>query len=181
MLDEMAKRSATEAVDAYCRKLRKNERESRDVRLHNIKKLLENYRQLKKHAETAVYSSMQKEVEELLNEIWDQNYRRTEQIVFSIKTSATKTRIILAHVDAALEQYRLYCYASPDRLLRDRFDSLSARYIDDDEKSVNQIARDLHVDRRTVQRYIKKALNEVSAFMFGIDGIVSMQEDTENE
>lgn len=179
MLDEVAKRSAGEAVDAYCRKQKKEERSFRDRRLRNTKKLLENYRQLKKHAETAVYSSMQEEVEQIINEMWDP-HNRSEQIIFSIKTSATKTRIILAHVDAELEQYKNLCYSSPDRLLRDRADALFARYIDEDEKSVNQIARDLHVDRRTAQRYIKKALDDVSAFMFGIDGIVIFKDDYDN-
>lgn len=180
VIETVATISAEKALKNDRIQREKVEREMRDARRYNMKKLIVNYRQLKKYAETAVYSSMQKEVAELINEIWDP-YNRSEQIIVSIKTSATRTRIIMAHVDTALEQYRLYCESSSNPLSHDRFYALSARYIDEEEKSVNQIARKLHVDRRTVQRYIKRALSEVTGFMFGVDGVLIAQDEYEND
>lgn len=175
MLEEIAtnagKIGAKTALAEDRQKQKREEKKFRDRRLRNTKKLLENYRRLKKHAETAVYSSMQEEVEDIISQMWDP-YDRSEQTIFSIKSSATRTSIIMAHVTAELEQYRKLCYSSPNSIDRDRADALFARYIDDDEKTIDEIAVTLSADKRTVYRYIDKALNDVAAFMFGIDGIV---------
>ena len=165
------KEGAKAALEEQRRSKIKDSKKFRDRRLRNTRKLLENYRRLKKHAETAVYSSMQEEVEDIIQQMWDP-YDRAEQQIFSIKSSATRTSIIMAHITAELEQYRKLCYSSPNAIDRDRADALFARYIDDNELTVEQIAEVLHVDKRTIFRYIDKALNDVSAFMFGIDGIV---------
>ena len=171
MLEIAAQRGAKKALEEEDKARRKSMQQKRDKRLRNTKRLLTNYRRLKKHAETAVYSSMQEEVEDFMDLMWDP-YDKAEQTVFSIKTSATRTSIIMAHVTAELEQYRKLCYASPNSIDHDRADALFARYIDEDEKTVDQIASMINADKRTVYRYIDKALNDVSAFMFGIDGIV---------
>lgn len=176
LLKKAAALGAREALDAQRKKRIKEAKQFRDRRLRNTRKLLENFRRLKKHAEGAVYSSMQEEVEDIINEMWDP-YNRSEQIVFSIKTSATKTGIIMAHVETMLEQYRELCDRSPHSIDKDRAYALYARYIDEDEKTVEQIAGDLSVDKRTVYNYIDKALNDVAAFMFGIDGIMEIEDD----
>lgn len=179
LIQKAAEIGASKALDAERKKRIKDAKQYRDRRLRNTRKLLENFRRLKKHAEGAVYSSMQEEVEDIINEMWDP-YNRSEQIVFSIKTSATKTGIIMAHVETMLEQYRKLCYQSPRAIDKDRAYALFARYIDEDEKTVEQIAQELNVDKRTVYNYIDKALNDVSAFMFGIDGIVISKDDCDN-
>ncbi len=170
------KEGARAALEEDRKKQKKDAKKFRDLRLRNTRLLIENYRRLKEHAETAVYSSMQEEVEDIVTMMWDPS-NRSEQQVFSIKSSATKTGIIMAHVTAELEQYRKMCYRSPNAIARDRVDALFARYIDENEKTVVQIAMELAVDVRTVQRYIQTAIDDVAAFMFGIDGIVVEEDD----
>lgn len=167
---------ATRALEKFKRTQEKESKKTRDRRLRNTRKLLENYRRLKRHAESAVYSSMQEEVEDIINEMWDPN-DRSEQIVFSIKSSATRTSIIMAHVTAEIEEYRRLCYASPNQIDRDRADALFARYIDENEMTIEEIADKLCVGERTVQRYIERATKDVSVFMFGIDGLVVVKND----
>lgn len=171
---------ATRALEKFRRTQEKESKKSRDRRLRNTRKLLENYRRLKRHAESAVYSSMQEEVEDIINEMWDPN-DRSEQIVFSIKSSATRTSIIMAHVTAEIEEYRRLCYASPNQIDRDRADALFARYIDENEKTIEEIADKLCVGERTVQRYIERATKDVSVFMFGIDGLVVVKNDYDDK
>ena len=180
MMEQIAVRAAKAAVEEERRSKVEDSEEFRDRRLRNTKKLLENYRRLRKHAESAVYSSMQEKVEDIIQKIWDPGIR-SEQIVFSIKTSVTRTNLIMAHVNAMIEEYRRLCYASPDLIDRDRADALFARYIDDNELTVEEIAEKLCVSVRTVHRYLKQAIDEVSAFMFGIDGIVTVKKDFDSD
>lgn len=167
-----AKEGAKEALRVEAQRKEKEKKDILDSRLHNVRLLLKNFRSLKEHSESAVYSSLQKsEIIDIVKMMWDPN-NRSEYIVEAIKQSAIKTNIIIAHITTGLEQYKQVCYHSSKLVDRDRVDVLFARYIDEPELTVEELAKKLKVDKRTVYNYLDTATEELTAFMFGVDGLI---------
>lgn len=141
-------------------------------RQHNTRLLLANYRNLKEHVAGAVYNGRKAnetalEILEGLDEFeYEDNY-----VINSIKQSQQRTMIILTHIDAMLNLYRIACEQSgkPEEMRHYRI--LYAAYIDPERKSAEKIAKENDVEKRTFYSDIKKAIKPLSALLFGIDGV----------
>ena len=89
----------------------------------------------------------------------------------SIKKSQQRTLIILAHIDQMLELYKAYCYASSNKEEARRYGVLMAYYIEEPKKSALEIAGTFDIDKRTVYKDIKAAVNPLTTLLFGIDSL----------
>lgn len=159
------------------RELEKNERY--DSRLHNTKLLLRNFRSFKAHAENAVYkaelATYEDEREDTPLEILEDfmEGRNDKLTVESIRRSATRTAIIVQHIQTMMRLYRAYCEISgTDEDLR-RWRVVNAFYIEEPKQSISKIAASEGVVERTVYKDIDAAVEKISALMFGIDGLQS--------
>lgn len=158
------------AIEAYRKEAEKEREENRDKRLYNTKLLLEKYRGLKKYSEDAVYDATQLDDDDELKSIVEaaglgrDSYSMT---VDSIRDRVAKTRLIMDHVTRMLEYYEYRCVSSGKPELIRKWEIIKSLYLDEDELTVQELAEKFHVDERTVYRYHKTAIQDISALLFG--------------
>lgn len=141
-----------------------------DKRLRNTKMLLKNYRSFKVHCDSAVYnvSQMDENAIDILDLMWDP-HNRNGMTVESIKRSATRTSIIMDHIDEMLKIYRTICDQSEKAEDKRRCRVIHAMYISDVIMSADRIAEMECIDTRTVYKDIDVACEKISALVFGVD------------
>ncbi|MCD8206701.1 MAG: hypothetical protein LUD72_02050 [Bacteroidales bacterium] len=166
--DSAAQIGAKEALAAV-----KKENSTRgDRRLRNTKLLLRNYHMLKEHAESSVFGRTQ--MEESATDILDSmmSIYDSDTIIESIKRSATRTAIMVAHIDTMIAMYEIYCErsADPDLELR-RFDVMWDRYIAEPCLSIGDIADKQCISKDTVYADLRVATERLTALIFGVDGL----------
>lgn len=152
---------------------RKRERCDRaDRRLRNTKLLLRNYHMLKEHAENSVFGRTQMEesaldILESMMSLYD-----NEVIIESIKRSATRTAVIVSHIETMFRLYAAYCDKAADRYIEmRRYEVLWDLYMAEDTLSVKDVAKKQHVSMDTVYTDRKVAVEKLTALIFGVDGL----------
>ena len=176
ILDKIISDAVTKAVRTIREEERKQLMTKSDIRLHNTKILLENYRNFKQHSQKSI-KSINQLVQHKLQEIskvnididfsqkWDDIY------VDSIVKSSAKTAIILKQIDSFIEYYDLKCMSSKREDIRRRIKVIKMLYINEKEMTYEDIAEKLFINVRTVDNTRKAATRELSALFFGIDGV----------
>ena len=122
-----------------------------DARYQDVKLLMKNYRRLKiYYAKVSPEAAVE---------------------VDSIFAMRRKTGLMMSHVDNMLRAYEAMCSKAltPDEARR--WDALYLRYISDERLSVDDIAEELGVDKRTFYRDINMALEDLAVLLFGIEAI----------
>jgi hypothetical protein len=95
-----------------------------------------------------------------------------EVIIESIKRSATRTAIIVSHIETMFGLYEAYCEKSPNKEIeRRRYDVVWDMYMADEVLSAKEIAKKQNVSTRNVYEDIKVATERLSALIFGVDGL----------
>lgn len=175
--EEIIKLAAAEGAKAGIEKYKAEQQKALqhryDKRLKNAKLLLQNYREFKIYAENAKYTAEQAEdAIDILDLMWDPN-NRSDLNIESIKASALKTKIIMAHIDGMLCTYRELCEKSQDPVQLRRYEVLYDRYISDEQMSMEDIADKQHIDVRTAYMDLNTATQRIAKLVFGVDSIVS--------
>jgi len=146
-----------------------------DRRIANTRLLLRNYRSLVDHFENSVYTASHVDVEaglslaEILGYINENAGDRLK--VESIKHSTAKTKILISHIDAMLDIYRVFCENSPHAEDMRRYRIIHFLYLDDEPKTAEELAEIESTNRRTVYRDVTIAVEKLTALIFGADGI----------
>lgn len=133
----------------------------KDRRLRNTKLLVENHRLLSKHCE-GINDDL--EIYETLV------YDPTQLELHALMKYKAKTKRMLNYFDSQLERYKEFCNKNGPMAER-RYKILYAMYIDEHKKSADDIASFYSLDRSTVFRDVKKATEELSIFLFGLDSL----------
>ena len=140
----------------------------KDKMLRNTTCLIKNYRNLKKHSEKSIYEI--KDIDQNIIDILDLMLNRDSQKMHieSIKKSVARTAIIMRHIDCMLS-----ILESNSRSIEEqrRYRVIKSLYLDNNPMTVNEIALSENIDRRTVYRDRDCAIKELSALIFGIDGL----------
>ena len=166
---------AAAAVKAVERERARLKRQHYDNRLHNTKLLLRHYRSLNEHYKHAVFDTRRAEEADITFADIMQSMNSTmtdeELYVESIKQSCVRTKVIMAHVNKMLDIYRIMCRQSkrPDDARRWRV--LAAMYLDDTAMTAGTIAKKENINRRTVYKDIDCCVADLTALLFGIDGV----------
>ena len=172
-----AARKGADALKREQTAIRKRERSAHiDKRLHNTRLLLKNYRKLKEHFENAIYTlEEERAVGEMKpGEIWKllSNSEPDDEIfIESICKSATRTMIILQHLDRMLEIYEAFCEHSSMESLKRQCRVMKARYLEEPQVSMSDIADREHIHKRTAEKDLDAAIESITALIFGIDAI----------
>ena len=172
IIKEASAVASKEAIRAYETEKEKERGKRRDRRLRNTALLLENYRMFKQSVDNSIYSSRQ--IEESAGDILESmmNIYDDEVIIRSIRRSAEKTSVMVAHIDNMIELYRAYCYhQSGDYIDIRRFEVMYQTYISDKKKSVGELALDYDVSANTIYGDLNEAKRRLGALIFGIDGV----------
>lgn len=165
---EIGARVALERIEEERKKMYKK---AADKRLHNTRLLLRNYRMLKSNIENSVFgrSQMKESAADIICSMM--NLYDDEVIVDAIKRSATRTAIMVSHIDTMLNMYDAFCDKSPDGLDRRRYEVIYDRYISEELLSVNQIAKKQHMSKDSVYTDIRLGVERLSTLIFGVDGL----------
>lgn len=178
--ESIVRDAAKAGADALRREqaaIRKQERSKTiDRRLHNTRLLLKNYRMLKQHFQNAVYTFEEEQAvgDMKPGDIWKllNKTAPTEEIyIEAICKSATRTMIILQHLDRMLGIYAAFCDKSNMDSVKRQYRILKARYLDETQIPMTEIAEREHVHKRTAEKDLDSAIESVTALIFGIDAI----------
>lgn len=165
-----AAEGAKAAIEKYKKEQQKELEKRNDKRLHNIRLLLSNYRDFKQCSENATYNVEQAEDSiDFLDLMWDP-YNRSDLEVESIKISAVKTTIMVAHIDCMLETLKKL--SSHNAMDERKYNILFDRYIADVPLSINRIAKKYNIERRMVYYDIDAAVERMAKLIFGIDYVL---------
>ena len=147
--EEIAEIARVAAVEVLSKKEEMLDEEF-DARYQDVKLLMANYRKLKAH-----YSHVSPET----------------LSVNAICAMHSKTGLMMSHVDKMLVAYEAMCKEAGDSDEARRWDAVYLRYINPARLSVDDIAAELHVDKRTFYRDIGKAMDDLAVLLFGIEAI----------
>lgn len=170
--EKAASIGAKEALKTFEQERKKEYSSRADRRLRNTKLLLRNYHMLKEHAESSVFGRTQMEesaidILESMMSIYD-----NEVIIESIKRSATRTAIIVSHIETMFQFYEIYCDKSSNRdINKRRYEVVWDLYMADKTLSAKEIAEKQNISTRNVYEDIKVATERLSALIFGVDGL----------
>lgn len=143
-------------------------------RLRNTKLLLRNYHMLKEHAKNSVFcrTHMEESAFDILESMMSIYDYDNEVIIESIKRSATRTAIIVSHIEVMFGLYRSYCEHTSSREINfRRYEVIWDMYMADKTLSVEEIAKKQNISARNVYEDIKVATERLSALIFGVDGL----------
>lgn len=137
-----------------------------EKKLHNTQLLLKNFRKFKKHADQAEFTVSSLIDEKLLESINIEFSDDTEYIKSIMRTKA-RTATMLNHIIRVLDFYE---FSSENGSVDERAaKALKMKYIQN--MKIDDMAIELCVDKRTVDRDIKRGIEEISPLLFGIDGM----------
>lgn len=163
---------AKEAMKTLIQERKKEREENTDRRLRNVKLLLRNYRMLKEHAENSVFgrTQMEESAIDILKSmmlVYD-----NEVIIESIKRSATRTAIIVSHIEVMFGLYRSYCeHTSSREIDLRRYEVIWDMYMAEKGLSAKDIAKKQNISIRNVYEDIKVSTERLSALIFWVDGL----------
>lgn len=172
LINNAAKVAAKEAILTYEGQREKEQKNRSNRKLRNTKLLLRNYRMLKEHAENSVFTRIQ--MDESAFDILESMMmlRDDEVIVDSIKRSATRTAIMVSHVDAMLNLFKIYCESSSNSDIEvRRYEVLKDKYMEYPQLSVKEIAEKHNMSKENVYADLKYSEEKITALIFGVDGL----------
>lgn len=163
---------AKEALKMFEQERKKEQGKRANRRLRNTKLLLRNYHMLKEHAENSVFGRTQMEesaidILESMMSMYD-----NEVIIESIKRSATRTAVIVSHIETMFGLYEAYCGNAVNKEIEmRRYEVVWDMYMADNTLSAKEIAEKQNISTRNVYGDIKVAIERLSALIFGVDGL----------
>lgn len=172
--EEIIKLAVKEGVKAARQQFKFEEEEARvkqrDRRLHNTKLLIENYRSFKIHAEKSVFSAAdcEESIVDILSMMSDRDFLKAENTVASIRGSAVRTVVMVRHIEAMVDTYKVLCKQSGEER---KYRAVYHLYIADEAKTIEEIATDEFVDKSTIYRDIQSAIDALSSLIFGVNTI----------
>lgn len=171
LMEKAAVAGAKAGIDRYEAELKDRQKKYRDKRYHNTKLLLRNYRMLQINAENSVFgrSQMEESAADILDNMM--NMYNDEVIVESIKTSATRTAIIVSHVKTMIRMYQICCEQSGNEIDKRRYDIIYGLYISDPKITRKDLMDKWNISSDTTYTDEKIAIERLSALIFGVDGL----------
>ena len=171
LMEKAAVAGAKAGIDRYEAELKDRQKKYRDKRYHNTKLLLRNYRMLQINAENSVFgrSQMEESAADILDNMM--NMYNDEVIVESIKTSATRTAIIVSHVKTMIRMYQICCEQYENEIDKRRYDIIYGLYISDPKITRKELMDKWNISSDTTYTDEKIAIERLSALIFGVDGL----------
>lgn len=165
---------AKAAVKAVERERKAYREKQYDWKYQNTKLLLRNYRRLNAYYENAIFSIEDaEEADESFEDIMRNMGRPADEEIFveSIQKNYLATRIIMTHVNKMLDCYEIMCERSNRQDDKRHWRVLEGLYLSENYTTAEQIAKQEHIDKRTVYKDIDVCAADLTALFFGVGGI----------
>lgn len=162
---------AKAALERFEQEKKHQQREFADRKLRNTKLLLRNYHMFRENMDNSVFgrSQMEESAADILDSMM--NLYNDEIVVESIRRSATRTAIMVSHIETMVDIYQAYCFKSSNEIDMRRYEVLYDMYMADKLLTVKQIAKKQNISRETVYGDINIAIERISCLIFGVDGL----------
>ena len=175
-LEDMTKKASEAGAEAYKKEQSQSTRRKVDRMLYKTKVLLEKYTWLKAYAKNSVYTLEQAEKVndgmadiEVLTKfgIFD-----NDKTLHNLKRGVITVNMLLTHVDNMLEVYRENCESSASKTKQRQYRVVYNMYLAEEKKTTKEIAEMECEEVRTIQNDAKAAREDLTALIFGLDGIL---------
>lgn len=175
-LEEMIKKASEAGAEAYKKEQSQSTRRKVDRMLYKTKVLLEKYTWLKAYAKNSVYTLEQAEKVndgmadiEVLTKfgIFD-----NDKTLHNLKRGVITVNMLMTHVDNMLEVYRENCESSASKTKQRQYRVVYNMYLAEEKKTTKEIAEMECEEVRTIQNDAKAAREDLTALIFGLDGIL---------
>lgn len=172
---EMGAKAATRAMERERKRLKN---QHYDWKYQNTKLLLRNYRRLNTYYENAIFDTegaeeADEDFEEILRSM-NAKLLDEEIVVESIQRNFAATKIIMTHVNKMLDCYKIMCERSRRTDDARHWRVLEGLYLAEDYTTAEEIAKQEHIDKRTVYRDIDICVADLTALFFGVGGIKNL-------
>ena len=165
---------AKAAVKAVERERKAYRKKQYDWKYQNTKLLLRNYRRLNAYYENAIFSIEDaEEADESFEDIMRNMGRPADEEIFVeiIQKNYLATRIIMTHVNKMLDCYEIMCERSNRQDDKRHWRGVEGLYLSENYTTAEQIAKQEHIDKRTVYKDIDVCAADLTALFFGVGGI----------
>lgn len=175
-LEDMIKKASEAGAEAYKKEQSQSTRRKVDRMLYKTKVLLEKYTWFKAYAKNSVYTLEQAEKVndgmadiEVLTKfgIFDD-----DKTLHNLKRGVITVNMLMTHVDNMLEVYRENCESSASKTKQRQYRVVYNMYLAEEKKTTKEIAEMECEEVRTIQNDAKAAREDLTALIFGLDGIL---------
>ena len=165
-LEEMIRKASEAGAEAYKREYKESSRKKVDKMLYKTKVLLEKYTYLKAYA--ANHSGEKTAlVEKTKFGIFDD-----DKTLHNLKRGVFTVNMLMTHVDNMLEVYRQSCESSASKTKQRQYRVIYHMYLAEEKKTTKEIADMECEELRTIQNDAKAAREDLTALIFGLEGIL---------
>lgn len=176
-LKEMMQRASEAGIAAYKSEHEETTRKKAGKLLYRTKTLLERYTQLNEYAQNSVYTL--ERAEEVNEGIADLEVLTKfgifddDKTLHNLKRSVVTVNMVMAHVNTMLEVYRKECESSASKVKQRQYRVIKHLYLSNNKLNTKEIAELEGEDVRTIQNDAKQAREDLTALIFGLDGVVT--------
>lgn len=175
-LNDMVKKASEAGIEAYKREHMESYQKKANRLLYRTKTLLEKYTELNEYANNSVYTlERAEEVNEGIADlevltkfgIYDD-----DKTLHKLKRSVITVNLVMTHVNTMLEIYRRDCESSSSKVKQRQYRVIRHLYLSGNKLSTKEIAELEGEDVRTIQNDAKTAREDLTALIFGLDGML---------
>ena len=176
-LQEMMRRASEAGIAAYKNEHEETTRRNAGRLLYRTKTLLERYTQLNEYAQNSVYTL--ERAEEVNEGIADLEVLTKfgifddDKTLHNLKRSVVTVNMVMAHVNTMLEVYRKECESSASKVKQRQYRVIEYLYLSENKLNTKEIAELEGEDVRTIQNDAKQAREDLTALIFGLDGVIT--------
>lgn len=176
-LQEMMRRASEAGIAAYKNEHEETTRRKAGRLLYRTKTLLERYTQLNEYAQNSVYTL--ERAEEVNEGIADLEVLTKfgifddDKTLHNLKRSVVTVNMVMAHVNTMLEVYRKECESSASKVKQRQYRVIEYLYLSENKLNAKEIAELEGEDVRTIQNDAKQAREDLTALIFGLDGVIT--------
>lgn len=176
-LQEMMRRASEAGIASYKNEHEETTRRKAGRLLYRTKTLLERYTQLNEYAQNSVYTL--ERAEEVNEGIADLEVLTKfgifddDKTLHNLKRSVVTVNMVMAHVNTMLEVYRKECESSASKVKQRQYRVIEYLYLSENKLNTKEIAELEGEDVRTIQNDAKQAREDLTALIFGLDGVIT--------
>lgn len=165
-IELISKTAALVAIEQLKKEQEQVQKQQHDRRLRNVKLLLRNYQTFVMHV-----SDVKRDIVRLGKQLALDELDTDEFAVQAIKRSKERTLMLVEFIERMLKVYEVVCDQSSNPEEQRRYSTIYNLYIAKEKKDLEQISDMLFVSERTVMRDLKKAYEDLTVLIFGVDGL----------
>lgn len=159
---ELSDETIGKIVDGLITKGKDFSQSESEKELRNTKQLLKNYRLLENHANV--------EIPKLQDDVPLSKY---ELSLYSLLGYRARSKEMIQFVNQILDEYRKICLDGNNEQRR-RFEVIRSLYVNVPSLTRIELCHRFNVDESTIRRDERKAIDELSVMIFGIDALNDM-------